>query len=108
MEGNYPGKSIYGFGFPDGGGPSDPVGTVLVDSAGNIYGATASGGANQQGTVYELAFQQNGKYAATVLYSFQGKDDGGFPTSPVVMDASGNLYDSRVQAEPSAEEWYLS
>jgi uncharacterized repeat protein (TIGR03803 family) len=86
------GKSIYGFGFPDGGGPSDPVGTVLVDSAGNIYGATASGGANQQGTVYELAFQQNGKYAATVLYSFQGKDDGGFPTSPVVMDASGNLY----------------
>jgi uncharacterized repeat protein (TIGR03803 family) len=33
---------------------SDPTGGVILDSAGNIYGATASGGADGFGTVYEI------------------------------------------------------
>jgi hypothetical protein len=90
-KGKLVGKSIYGFGRPDGGDPSYPVGTVLVDSTGNIYGTSSFGGTGGVGTVYELALQQNGKYSPSVLYSFQG-DSGSNPTSSVIMDESGNLY----------------
>ena len=34
----------------------------------------------------------NAKSGETVLYSFTGGKDGGSPTSPLIMDASGNLY----------------
>src|SRR5271170_2719884 len=52
-------KVLYSFqGIPDG---SLPIGGIVFDSAGNIYGATQDGGssscqsANQCGTVYQLA-----------------------------------------------------
>jgi uncharacterized repeat protein (TIGR03803 family) len=91
-KGKWVGKSIYAFGRPDGGDPSYPAGTVLVDSAGNIYGTSSFGGSEEGvGTVYELALEHR-KYSPTVLYSFQGKDDGEYPSSPLIMDTSGNLY----------------
>ncbi len=66
-------------------------GPVNIDSAGNLYGATASGGANNAGTVFELT-QANG-YALNTLYNFQGVPDGSFPEfMGVVLDASDNLY----------------
>jgi uncharacterized repeat protein (TIGR03803 family) len=44
---------IYDFtGGADGGGPA---GTLKIDSAGNIYGTTASGGSSGNGTVFELS-----------------------------------------------------
>lgn len=46
-------EALYDFlGQPDGGGPNGPL---LLDSAGNIYGTTASGGTTGNGTVFKLA-----------------------------------------------------
>jgi uncharacterized repeat protein (TIGR03803 family) len=70
----------------DGGYPYNAG--VIRDSAGNLYGTTASGGSGFSGVVYELDPAGN----ETVLYSFAGGSDGGFPRSGVIRDSAGNLY----------------
>jgi uncharacterized repeat protein (TIGR03803 family) len=74
---------------------SVPVGAgpLAIDSSGNIYGATFSGGTEGDGLVYELHSAAK-KWSETVLYNFcfdQGCD-GSFPNSNPILDAAGNLY----------------
>ena len=75
-----------------GGDGYAPYGAVVLDSAGNLYGTTASGGAYGYGTVYELSPSQGG-WVETILHSFTGRNgEGCFPTAAVVFDQAGNLY----------------
>lgn len=68
---------------------NDPVGGVILDSAGNLYGTTFGGGAHSKGTVYKI--DTSGK--ETLLYSFgQNSTDGVGPEDAPTRDASGNLY----------------
>lgn len=73
-----------------------PVGGLLRDGAGNVYGTTQSGGANGGGEVFELARNGDGySYSFQVLYSFCPAgdcSDGSGPTSDLIMDTSGDLY----------------
>ena len=71
--------------FPKG---YDPVGGVIMDSSGNLYGTTAGGGANRDGTVFELA---HGSGTITTLATFNGAN-GMTPDASLIMDSSGNLY----------------
>ena len=74
-----------------GPGPAFPVGGVVMDSAGNLYGVTAAGGGNGGfGAAYKL-IPKNGAYKETTIHSFDGFD-GEEPSSSLVMDSSGNLY----------------
>jgi uncharacterized repeat protein (TIGR03803 family) len=78
---------LYGFGAvpSDGASPLD----LLMDSQGNLYGTTASGGAFNLGTVYKLDTKRN----ETILYSFTGTNgDGANPEGGLVRDGAGNLY----------------
>ena len=76
------------YSFPTGDYESLPLGHLIRDSAGNIYGACMSGGATGAGMVYKLDPQA----AVTVLYTFTGGADGGNPQAGLVRDAAGNLY----------------
>jgi uncharacterized repeat protein (TIGR03803 family) len=67
---------------------SEPYATLVRDSAGNLYGTTFGGGADDVGTVFKL--DKTGK--ETVLYSFTGGYDGGFPYAGLLRDSAGNLY----------------
>ncbi len=67
---------------------SAPVGRLIVDRAGNFYGATNRGGQFNQGAVFELTPE----YAESVLYSFTGGADGGNPVGKLTQDADGNMY----------------
>ncbi len=93
-------KVLYSFqGIPDG---SLPVGGIVFDAAGNLYGATTEGGSSscisvaQCGTVYQLvpSAKQGGPWTETVLYVFKGNasQDGASPAGGLVMDSAGNLY----------------
>ena len=64
---------------------SSPVGSLIFDAAGNLYGTTAAGGGTAGkncplgcGTVFELKKQSNGTWAELPLYRFNFPD-GGFP-----------------------------
>jgi hypothetical protein len=77
---------------------SYPVSGVIVDAAGNLYGATVSGGGTPCtvlgpgcGLVFELVRGKAG-YTYRILYRFQAKADGGLPISGLVADGSGALY----------------
>jgi len=70
---------------------SFPYGGLISDAAGNLYGTTYFGGKNGDGTVFQLT-NSNGKWKESLLYSFKGGNDGSFPTSTLVFDATGNLY----------------
>ena len=65
-----------------------PVGGLVFDKAGNLYGSTFQGGANGGGTVYKLARSAKG-WKLTTLYSFSG---GAGPYNKLTFDAKGNIY----------------
>lgn len=71
----------------DGANGKYPNGGLVIDGNGNLYGAAAMGGANGDGTVFEIAA---GSGTITTLASFNGTD--GAAPNGLVADSSGNLY----------------
>jgi uncharacterized repeat protein (TIGR03803 family) len=69
-----------------------PYAGVVLNTAGNIYGATTGGGAATLGTVYKLTPGSGGDWAYSVLRSFTGRPDGATPYGTPVLDSAGNLY----------------
>jgi uncharacterized repeat protein (TIGR03803 family) len=69
-----------------------PLGDLVFDSAGNIFGTTGFGGSHGQGTVFELSPTTGGAWTLFTLYNFAGAGDGSFPGGGVTLDAAGNIY----------------
>jgi uncharacterized repeat protein (TIGR03803 family) len=82
------GKQTVLYTFTGGADGSGPIGTLLRDAAGSLYGTTNAGGTGGSGTVFRL----NTKGKKTVLYNFQGGADGDEPFGDLIRDAAGNLY----------------
>jgi len=74
-----------------------PLGGVIFDAAGNLYGTTTDGGENRCfnapgcGVVYELTPTSTGSYTEDILVHFNGAPNDG-PYNNLVMDSLGNLY----------------
>jgi len=69
-----------------------PSTEILVDAAGNLYGATSGGGGSTDaGVVYEFSPNANGSWTENILYTFTGKKDGAVPTS-LIFDKVGHLF----------------
>src|SRR6516162_1929630 len=87
--------TIYSFTGANGDGEYPfPEGQMVFDSNGALYGTTASGGTNYNGTVFQLVppTQPGGAWTENVLYRFAGGVDGRQPSTSVVFDQAGNLY----------------
>ena len=83
--------TLYSF---TGGGTGDganPDAGLIADAAGNLYGTTINGGANDAGTVFQLT--PSG--ILSMLYSFSGGSDGAYPSGDLFADAAGNFYGQR-------------
>jgi len=105
-KGAYTETTLYDFkGGTDG---AFPLGALIEDSTGALYGTTEQGGdANGDGTVFKLTPKGRG-YSEKILYRFRncisgdarrstpaplgGSCDGANPASTLYMDASGALY----------------
>jgi uncharacterized repeat protein (TIGR03803 family) len=64
---------------------------VIFDSARNLYGTAAMGGANGCGVVFELS-PTGTSWMETVLFSFGLSGSGCAPVNGLIMDRAGNLY----------------
>jgi len=94
-------KTLYQFtGGADGSGP---MGGVVFDQAGNLYGTTAYGGNVGGwfcepvgcGVAYKLAPGRKGKWTQSVLYTFcldDCADQQSNPLAGLIIDQAGNLY----------------
>jgi uncharacterized repeat protein (TIGR03803 family) len=78
--------------FTCGPGGGNPLSSVILDPAGNLYGTTIAGGdrlgADGKGVVYKVDPSAN----ETVLYTFAGGTDGAYPWGGLVGDSAGNIY----------------
>lgn len=89
------------YGFCSTGGAactdgSSPKRQLTIDSAGNLYGTTALGGAHQKGVAFKLTANAGGAgYTYHVLHNFCARAncaDGDTPHSNLIVDAQGRLY----------------
>jgi uncharacterized repeat protein (TIGR03803 family) len=85
-----------------------PYSDVIFDSAGNLYGTAFSGGANDNGVVFELS-PTGKKWKEKVLYSFASGSNEGGPQTGLIMDSSGDLYGTDAagvfELTPSGKKW---
>jgi uncharacterized repeat protein (TIGR03803 family) len=78
--------------FTGGKDGASPVAGLIFDSAGNLYGTTANGGAHGYGNAFKLMPGPGGTWIEQVLHQFTGGWDGANPDAPLVLDNAGNLY----------------
>jgi len=77
--------------FTDGADGGGPIGNLLLDRAGNLYGVTDGGGSANHGVAYEFTNGPSG-WSETVLHNFgEGNQDGTDPYG-LAFDANGNLF----------------
>jgi uncharacterized repeat protein (TIGR03803 family) len=82
------------YSFPDDGSTgSDPIGNIVIDKSGVLYGTTAHGGASFVGLVFSLTPPASAgqSWTQAVLYEFTGGSDGSFPGG-LVMGSGRVLY----------------
>ncbi len=98
------------YSFQDGSDGGVPYGGLVMDAAGNLYGAAAVGGSGFEdfpGTIYELSppVGSGGSWTFTKLYTFQSSSstDGSNPYGTLIFDHAGNLYGTTVGGGTSNE-----
>jgi len=91
-QGSWTENVIHDFNDTDG---DEPLGGLVLDSSGNVYGTTNHGGqgAGGGGKVFQLT-PSGGGWMINLLYSFSGIAG---PWADLAMDSSGNLYGTTVQ-----------
>src|ERR1700685_1814660 len=87
-------SSIYAFDFPRG---ASPVGSLVINASGNLYGATYDGAKEYSycpagcGVIFELSPASGGHWIYDHLYVFRG-GDGFYPIGQPLVDSSGNIF----------------
>jgi hypothetical protein len=101
--GSWTEKVLYS--FQGGNDGAVPVGGLILDRDGNLYGTTSAGGDSTGadcvssslpgcGTVFRLSPPQasSASWTESLLYVFQGGSDGSQPQSGLIFDGKGDLY----------------
>lgn len=88
---------LHSFTGLDGNGP---MGALVSDAAGDLYGTTVDGGAYDGGVAFELSPAGDGSWTETVLYNFGNGDDAANPECNFIFDRQGNLYGTTVGGGP--------
>jgi uncharacterized repeat protein (TIGR03803 family) len=94
----YPTTNIFTFSGTEG----YPNGPVAIDSAGNVYGTTETGGSKNIGTVWKLSLttgKEGITYKKKLLHTFSAEKTGEYPAgeSGILLDSSGNLYGTTLE-----------
>ena len=77
----------------------EPPGDIILDSSGDLFGTTLNGGANSDGTVFEVV---HGSSTITTLASFNGAN-GLNPYGGVTLDSGGDLFGTTYQGGGSGD-----
>jgi uncharacterized repeat protein (TIGR03803 family) len=78
------------YNFTGGANGANPSAAVLFGANGSLFGTTPVGGSQGFGTIFELT--PGNPWAQTVLYSFQGGNDGANPGAALISGVGGVFY----------------
>jgi len=78
--------------FTGGTDGANPQASLIRDSAGNLYGTASDGGIAAGYSGWGVVFTLDAGCNETVLYTFTGGTDGGYPVADLFRDSAGNLY----------------
>jgi len=82
-------KTLFAFtGWNDG---NEPLGSLIFDQSGALYGTAYGGGDYGHGVIFKLTPNGDGTWTQSVLHSFDFPD-GDKPSAALIFDASGKLY----------------
>jgi uncharacterized repeat protein (TIGR03803 family) len=97
-DGTWTDSTLYEF---RGGTDAEQAGTgVIFDSAGNLYGSAGGGCIVEcDGTIFKLSPNSDGTWTESIIYTFPGGTDGGFP-SALAFDAASNLFGTTFSGGP--------
>jgi uncharacterized repeat protein (TIGR03803 family) len=87
-DGSWTESVLQSFAGTDG---AEPIGGLIFDVAGNLYGTTFVGGQHGAGTIFKLTPNPDGSWTESVLYPFAG-NPAAAPQAGLVLDQAGNLY----------------
>jgi uncharacterized repeat protein (TIGR03803 family) len=92
---------LYSFGKGTDG--ASPRCNLILDSSGNLYGTTFSGGSKAGGTVFELSPPKSGgSWTEKILHNFNASmSEGSAPAAGLIFDTAGNLYGVTSSGEQS-------
>jgi uncharacterized repeat protein (TIGR03803 family) len=93
---------LYRFsGHADG---ANPIGGLILDAAGNLYGTTQFGGDFGNGVLFEMVLS-GGVFTERVLHSFAGAahGDGSAPDAGLILDKTGNLFGTTLSGGANGE-----
>jgi uncharacterized repeat protein (TIGR03803 family) len=76
-----------------------PCSTLIVDTAGNIYGTTNGGGTSGAGTVFKIS-----SGVTSILYSFSAAAPTNGPYAGLITDGFGNFYGTTENTGPHGSE----
>lgn len=82
--------AIHNFSMQDG---NNPLGNLIMDTRGNLYGVTEDGGPDSLGVAFQLSPGSSG-WTEIVLHGFQYGTDGATPLAGLTLDLQGDLYGS--------------
>lgn len=84
------------YNFVNGSDGADPLGGLVFDRKGNLYGTTSytGGYGNGRGAVFELSppAKQGDPWTETTLHDFTGGRDGSTPRASLIFGKGGALY----------------
>ncbi len=90
-NGGWTEKVIHTFGAPGDG--YEPSASLILDTQGNLYGTTYSGGLYSLGTVFKLTPGTAGRWTERIIHNFSATGAGGNSLlGSLAIDAAGNLY----------------
>jgi uncharacterized repeat protein (TIGR03803 family) len=86
------GKETVLYSFSGGKDGGMPIGTLVLDAKGNLYGTTFSGGLG-----YGIVFELTAAGTEKILHTFTGGADGSVAWAGMIMDTKGNLYGTTIE-----------
>ena len=85
-----------------GSNGANPYAGLIMDAAGDVFGTTENGGANNDGTVFELVKSGSGYSAPVTLVTFTSSN-GANPMGGLISDAAGDLFGTTSAGGPNGD-----
>src|SRR5258706_5518110 len=87
--GGYAERVLYSF-LKNGTDGNTPIGGLIIDSGGNLYGTTQNGGSGNHGTGFELSPSTGRTWTQTIPWNF-ACTNGANPRGGAVVDSAGQV-----------------